>query len=609
MTADLALVLILLAAAIVMFALNRPRTDVVGLIMMTALPLTGVISVREALAGFSDPNILLIAALFVIGNALVRTGVAQKLGDILVRQAGESETRLIILLMLAVASVGSVMSSTGVVAIFIPVVLRIASNASIAPGRLMMPLSVAALISGMMTLVATTPNLIVQSELVRRGHEGFDFFSFTPFGVTMIVAGILYMLAARRLLRGTVPTPAAGPPSEADWIEEYGLTGREHRLRVRPGSRLLGRTLGQIDASASQGVNIIAIERNRGIRREFIRPRASTRIEAGDVIFIDLAERKPDFEATCEFLALDPLPIPHGYFSDRLQELGIAEMIVPPGSPLSGITVGQSQLRTDYDLTVLGLKHGRRVRTGSMVDETLREGDTLLVVGPWRAIERHRSDFRDLIAFNLPREFADVVPLPGRAPFAVAILLLVVAMMVTGVVPNVYAALIGCLLMGLFGCMDMTSAWRAIQWPTLMLIVGMLPFAVALQKTGGVDFAAAALLDLVGYSGPHLALGAIFAVTALLGLFVSNTATAVLMAPIALEVADDLHASPYPFAMMVALASSAAFMTPVSSAVNTLVVGPGDYNFSDFVRVGVPLALLTLVISVTLVPVILPVHP
>ena len=609
MTSALVLVLILSAAAIVMFAVNRPRTDVVGLIMMTALPLSGVIDVSEALAGLSDPNIVLIAALFVIGHALVRTGVAQKLGDLLLRHAGDSEVRLIILLMLAVAAVGSVMSSTGVVAIFIPIGLRIASNAGISPRRLMMPLSVAALISGMMTLVATTPNLIIQSELVRRGHQGFAFFSFTPVGLTMIGVGILYMLAARRFLGGAAPTAAAGPPSEAEWIEEYGLLGREHRLRVRPESRLVGRTLGQIDASASQGVNIVAVERGRGIRREFIRPHGSTVIEAHDIIFIDLADRKSDFEATCALLALDPLPLPEGYFSDRSQELGMAEMIVPPNSKFAGITVAQAQLRTDYDLTVLGLKRARDVRTGKLVNERLREGDTLLVLAPWRAIERHRTDFRDLIAFNLPREFVDVVPIPGRAPVAIAILVLMVAMMVTGVVPNVYAALIGCLLMGLFGCMDMTSAYRAIHWPTLILIVGMLPFSIALRKTGGVDLAADALLGLLGQSGLYVALGTIFVATALLGLFVSNTATAVLMAPIALEVAEDLGASPYPFVMMVALAASAAFMTPVSSPVNTLVVGPGDYSFGDFVRVGVPLALLTLIAAIFLVPVILPLHP
>src|SRR4029434_3051850 len=186
-------------------------------------------------------------------------GVAQKLGDLLVRHAGQSETRLIVLLMLVVACVGSVMSSTGVVAIFIPVVLRIAANARIAPGRLMMPLSVAALISGMMTLVATTPNLVIQSELVRRGHEGFAFFSFTPFGLVMITLGILYMLVARRMLGGTAVTETGGRPPLAEWVEEYGLGGREHRLRVRPDSRLIDRTLGEIDASARQGVNIIAV--------------------------------------------------------------------------------------------------------------------------------------------------------------------------------------------------------------------------------------------------------------------------------------------------------------------------------------------------------------
>ena len=609
MTTDLVLVLILLAAAVMMFAANRPRTDFVALIMMTALPLIGVIDVREALAGLSDPNIVLIATLFVIGDALVRTGVAQKLGDFLVRHAGQSETRLIVLLMLVVATVGSVMSSTGVVAIFIPVVLRIAANARIAPGRLMMPLSVAALLSGMMTLVATTPNLVIQSELVRRGHEGFAFFTFTPFGLVMVGLGILYMLVARRLLGGKAPVETESRPRLAEWVDEYGLAGREHRMQVRPESPLIGRSLGELDVRASRGVNIIAIERGRGIGRELIKPRGSTGIEAGDVIFLDLAEKPADFEQVCRDLALEPLPIPQGYFSDRSQELGMAEMIVPPGSRLAGTTVMESRLRTDYDLTLLGLKHGRTVRTGRLADVTLREGDTLLVVGPWRAVERHRSDFRDLVAFNLPREFDDVIPIPGRAPFAVAILLLVVAMMVTGIVPNVYAALIGCLLMGVFGCMDMTSAYRAIHWPSLILIVGMLPFSIALQKTGGVDLAADALLDLVGRYGAHLSLGAIFIVTALLGLFVSNTATAVLMAPIALEVADDLQASPYPFAMIVALAASAAFMTPVSSPVNTLVVGPGDYAFADFVRVGVPLSLLTMVMSVMLVPLLLPLHP
>jgi di/tricarboxylate transporter len=211
MNTDLAIVLTLLAATIVMFALNRPRMDAVALIMMTVLPLTGVITMSDALAGLSDPNIVLIAALFVIGEGLVRTGVAQRLGDLLIRRAGHSEARLIMLLMVIVAGVGSFMSSTGVVAIFIPVVLRIARNAGIAAGRLMMPLSVAALISGMMTLIATAPNLVVHSQLVRQGHEGFHFFSFTPFGVPVLILALLYMLFARRWLASAVPSSRDGP--------------------------------------------------------------------------------------------------------------------------------------------------------------------------------------------------------------------------------------------------------------------------------------------------------------------------------------------------------------------------------------------------------------
>ena len=606
MTVDLVLVLVLLVAAIVMFALDRPRTDAVALIMIAALPLTGVISIGEALTGLSDPNIVLIATLFVIGEALVRTGVAQSLGDFLARHAGTSEPRLIILLMLVVAGVGSIMSSTAVVAIFIPVALRIASNNGMPPGRLMMPLSMAALLSGMLTLIATTPNLIVNSELIRRGFEGFAFFSFTPFGLILLTLGILYILVARRLLGEGKVVDSGGRSNLAQLIKEYGLEQREQRLCVLAESRAVGRTLGELHLRAKAGINIIAIERQSRFARELIQPRASTMIEAEDVLFIDLPRPLVDLDDICKDLALEQLPLPGGYFSDRTQEIGMAEMIVPPSSWLVGNTVAHSRVRTELDLTVLGVKHGRTVRSGLMADQVLRAGDTLLVVGPWRAIARYRREFRDLIAFNLPREFDDVVAVPGRAVYAVAILLWVIAMMVSGLLPNVHAALIGCLLLGLFGCMDMNSAYRSLYWKSLILIVGMLPFSAALQNTGGVDLAADALLGLVGETSERMSLAAIFIVTAVLGMFVSNTATAVLMAPVALEVASELQSSPYPFAMIVALAASAAFMTPVSSPVNTLVVGPGDYSFSDFVRVGVPFTVIAMIVSVMLVPVLLP---
>ena len=247
----LIIVLALLVAAIVMFAINKPRLDAVALIMLTALPFTGVLTMGEALAGFSDSNIVLIAALFVIGDGLVRTGVAQQLGDWLIVKAGSSEIRLIVLLMIVVCGLGATMSSTAVTAIFIPVVLRISQTAGIGPGRLMMPLSMAALISGMTTLVATAPNLVVNGELERHGIEGFRFFSFTPFGLPILVLGIVYMSFARRWLTATTEAKASGRPSLADWIEEYKLADREYRLRVTAQSPLVGKTLAELNLRSS----------------------------------------------------------------------------------------------------------------------------------------------------------------------------------------------------------------------------------------------------------------------------------------------------------------------------------------------------------------------
>jgi di/tricarboxylate transporter len=608
MSPELLIVLALLAAAIVMFAINRPRMDAVALIMMTVLPLTGVVTVPQALAGLSDPNIVLIAALFVIGEGLVRTGVAQRLGDFLVRRAGRSEARLIVLLMIIVAGVGSFMSSTGVVAIFIPVALRIARNSKIDPGRLMMPLSVAALISGMMTLVATAPNLIVHAELVRSGHDGLGFFAFTPFGLPILILAIGYMLFARRWL-GQKAEPQDEKPHQprlAEWIEEYGLAGREHRLRVTPESALVGKRLGELDLRASDGINIIGIERSRRLMMEMLRPSAATVLREHDTLFLDIGEPAQDVGALSRRLGLKRLALSGDYFTDRTQEIGMAELLIPATSRLIGKTLVTARFRTEFDLSVIGLKRRQSASKARLTTEPLHLGDTLLVVGPWRAIRRLQADNRDLIILSMPAELEDVVPAPSRALFAVAILGLVVALMATGIIPNVQAALLGGLLLGLFGCVDMSSAYRSIQWQTLILIVGMLPFSLALKNTGGVDIAADLLFGLVRETSPRTVLAAVFVLTALLGMFISNTATAILMAPIALAIAANADLSPYPFAMTVALAASTAFMTPVSSPVNMLVVSPGKYKFVDFVRVGVPFSIVAMLTSVLLVPLIFP---
>lgn len=608
MTLQLASVLGLLGGAIVMFAINRPRMDVVALIMLTALPFTGAVTVNQALAGFSDPNIVLIAALFVLGDGLVRTGVARNLGDWLIARTGSSETLLLVLLMVVVCAIGSIMSSTAVTAIFIPVALRIAQSTGCSPSRLMMPLSIAALTSGMMTLIATAPNLVVSGELERQEFAPFSFFAFAPFGVPILVVAIGYMLLTRRFLsdRGEGNARTATRPSLRDWIETYRLAGREFRVRLRPTSPLVGRTLEALRLRETDGMNVVAVERTLGRTREMIRPSMSTELHAGDVLLVDLGRAGAEMSELCERFDLEALPLDGAYFGDRTQELGMAEVIVPAESDLVRKSLVESRFRTRTGLTVIGLRRGGEAVEGSLLEEPLKIGDTLLVVGAWKDIQRLGPDDAGVLILRLPTEIDEVLAAPGKAAFAVGTLLFVIALMVSGIVHNVIAALLGCLLLGAFKCISITSAYRAIDWKTIVLIVGMLPFAIALENTGGVTLAAQSVMSITETAGPRVTLAVIFAVTALLGMFMSNTATAVLMAPIAIKIAISTDVSPYPFAMIVALAASTAFVTPVSSPVNTLVVTPGNYSFGDFVKIGGPLAILVMIVSVLLVPIVFP---
>lgn len=608
MNVDLALVLLLLASAIVMFIANRPRMDAVALLMIVIMPFTGVITINEALAGFSDPSIILIAGLFVIGEGLVRTGVARRLGDWLNATAGNSETRMLVLLMLSVSGLGAFMSSTAVVAIFIPVVLRICQNTGTAPSQLMMPLSFAALISGMLTLVATAPNLVVNAELIRQGSAGFGFFSFTPFGAAFLALGVAYMLFARRLLPVAVSKADAEhrQPNLRDWVAQYGLAGRAYRVRVLLDSPLIGRRLEEIHVRRL-GVNLLAIELPGRFGAEVIRPNARTELAAGQILLLDVIVAGVEIERLREEYRLEILPLGDGgYFTDRSQEIGMVEAVVPADSGLIGQSVLKARVRSEMGLTVLGLRRGRKVLGTGLLEEVLKVGDTLLLTGFWSDIRKLQAETADLVVLNLPAEMKEVLPAASLAPQAVAVLALTVGMMVSGVVANVHAVLIGCLLMGLLRCVDFNSAYSSISMKSLVLIVGMLPFSLALQRTGGVDLAADAVTQIAGEASPHVILGLLFFITAALGLFISNTATAVLMAPVALAVAKDIGASPYPFAMIIAIAASAAFMTPVSSPVNTLVVGPGNYSFGDFVKIGVPFAFIVMAASLVLVPWLLP---
>ena len=609
MNGELIWVLCLLVVAVVLFATGKVRMDAIALGIIVAFVLSGTLTLSEAFSGFSDPNVILIAALFIIGDGLVRTGVATNMGSWLVQVAGNSETKMLVFLMLTVAGLGAFMSSTGVVAIFIPVVLSVSARMNISPSRLMMPLSFAGLISGMMTLVATPPNLVINSELIRERLEGFSFFSVTPIGLVVLVFGIFYMLVMRFLLKGddgNQPRDGRKRSTFRDLIKEYHLTGRARRLAIRPGSPMIGQRLDDMKLRERYGANIIGVERWRRFRRVIVNVNGVSEFRARDVLLIDMSAAEIDLRQFCSEQMLEPMVLRGEYFSDQALDVGMAEVSLIPESELIGKTIREMGFRTRYGLNVVGMKRDGEALDGSVVDESLQLGDIVLVVGNWKQISQLAQNGRDFVVLNLPVEVSDASPAHSQAPHAIFCLVLMVALMLTDEIPNPIAAIIACLLMGKFRCIDAQSAYKSIHWPSIILIVGMMPFALALQKTGGVDLVVKGLMDVGGGQGPYLMLGCLFVMCAAIGLFISNTATAVLMAPIALATAKSMGVSPYPFAMIVAMAASAAFMTPVSSPVNTLVLGPGRYSFSDFVKIGVPFTVLVMIICVVLVPILFP---
>lgn len=606
MTFELASVLVLLIISLALFVLGKPRMDVVAVLLVIAMPFTGLISVSEALKGFSDPSVILIAALFVVGEALVRTGVTQWIGDQLSLRSGGSEAKMLVLLMLFAAGLSAFMSSTGVVAIFIPIVLSAARKVHIPPNRLMMPLSIAALISGMLTLVATPPNMVLNAELIRQGYDGFGFFDFSLFGVPVLVFAILYMLFMRRFLGPgkQASTSASLRPRFRDLLERFGLADRIARIAIPAASNITGHRLDELGLFGRDGVAIFALERRRRHGREFLLPQAHEQIVANDRLIVILSSPSFDLDG---YIALHDLqrcasfenstPLPN-------RDVGLVEAMVPPNSPLVGKSPVEANLRTISELSVLGICRSQQPVTGDVANTQLKAGDTLLLSGPWRTIQRLQEHRRDLVLLELPEEAEEYVPERKRAKTAIAVLAAMVLAMTFGVLPNAQIALITCIALGVFGCIDLPSAYRAINWQTLVLIAGMIPFALALERAGGVDLAAATVLDTFGESAPRVVLGTLFLVTMTLSLFMSNTATAVLMGPIALAIAKGMGASPEPFMMCVALAASTAFMTPVASPVNLLVLSPGGYRFVDFLKIGTPLALFTLLVAVGLLPIV-----
>lgn len=607
MTGETTFVFSLIAVAAVLMASNRVRFDIVALLVVLALMLSGILTAAEALAGFGSSVVILVAALLVIGEMLDRTGVARAVGDWILKKGGSNETHLLILIMASAGLLGSVMSSTAVVAIFIPIVLRIAAETKLNSARMLMPMSYAALISGMLTLIATTPNLVVHEELKASGFDGLGFFSFAPVGITVLVAAIAYVLfIGRRLLPGEVEITATERRGRSlfELWKDFDIGEDIDRLTISSDSPLADVAIEESRLESRYGVRIHGILRRvSGGEERIAAPAPGSQLQARDVLLVIGKPENNDRLLAEQSLTRQPATERD---SQRwLWEMGGASVLIHPESKLIGKSLREAEFRSSYDLHVLGVRRGKQA-LANFKDEPLHSSDSLFVVGPWSRIKRLQSQTHDFVVLEMPSERAEIVPSYRRMPVALAILVTMVMLTIFDVVPLVTAVLMAALAAVFTRCLTMEDAYRAIHWSSLVLIAGMLPLADALNQTGGTQLIVDSLMSVMGDASPYVMLSVIFFLTAALGLVLSNTASAVLVAPIAIYAAAALNVSPYPLAVAVLIAASAAYSTPVSTPVVTLVVDPGRYRFTDFIKVGVPLLLVTYLVTVLVAPLIFP---
>ncbi len=609
MTDQIWIVVGILTVAVGLFVWGHPRPDIVGLLVAAALMSSGVLTPEEALAGFGSPVVILLAAIFIVSAALVNTGVTQRLGEAVLKVGGSNETRLVALIMLLSGIIGSVLNSAALIAMLIPVVLTITNKTGLNRKRMLMPLCVAVMISGMMTLIASSPNIIIQEMLRERGvNPQFGFFSFTPFGLAALVIGIVFMLLVGRGLLSrklSEKNDETQSPKTFDVMDSYSLVERWHRLRILADSPLIGQSV----AAARQPLHeryeldLLGLEKHPQGKRTFVPALPEQVFEAGDVVFtlVD-GERVPALSAALRCDVTGPLE--ESQRQEVLHDIGVAEVMPAPDSNSIGRTLGDLDLPANHHVTVLAMRHRGQHITENLASHTVDFGDILLVGGNWEDIVRLSEDRQNFVLLALPSEYAERLPARRRAPIAVGILFAMVAAMAFQVLPTADVALIAAIGMVAAGCVRLDSIYRVISWTTLVLIAGMLPLATALEKTGATPHMANALVQALGSLGPTLMLAVVFLITALICCFLSNAAAAVLITPVAIEAAQALHVSPQGFAMTVAIACSAAFVTPMSSPTNMLVMEPGGYRFFDYVKVGLPMMILTMLVTVALAKVI-----
>lgn len=596
--------LLILLAAAVLFVSGRVRSDLVAVCAALSLVLSGVLTPEEALAGFSNPIVIMMAGLFIVGGGIFNTGLAKKAGGYILGLAGKSEGRLLVLVMAATAFVGAFVSNTGTVALMLPIVVSMAKGAGVSPSRMLMPLAFAGSMGGMLTLIGTPPNLIVRDALVNAGYAPLTFFSFTPVGVVCIAVGIAVLLPlSRRFLGGKGEArPAERGKTLAELAKEYGLTDNLVCLKVGRQSAAAGRTVKDLDVYGKYRLTVIELRRttsgNKLLKRVTQYAVADVPLEAGDVLYAT-----GEKEAAALFASEQGLKMVAQDRKEkrlRFYDVGMAEILLLPTSKLINSTVSDARFREQYGVNVLGIRRRDQYFLSDIKDMRLHANDIILIQGAWKSIAA--LDREDAwVVLGQPQEQAARVTLDYKAPVAALIMLLMVVAMAVDSIPvaPVTAVATAAVLMIFSGCLrNMEAAYKTINWESIVLFGAMLPMSTALEKTGASELISHSLVGTFGDYGPYALLAAIYAATSLLTFFISNTVTAVLMAPIALAAATQQGVSAVPMLMAVTVAASMCFASPFSTPPNALVMSAGSYLPADYVKVGLPLQLVLAAVMV-----------
>jgi len=605
------MILFILFVTIALFVWGKYPPDVVALLSMISLYLTGILDLSETFSGFSNSTVIMIGALFIVGEGLAQTGWTAVAGQKLIQWSKGKEYRLLIFLTMGSGVLSGFVSNTGTVATLLPVTISASWNIGTLPSKMLMPVAFGSNTGGLLTLTGTPPNIIVSNALSEQGLDAFSFFEFGLIGLPLLLIAMIYFrFIGYRLLPSyrTKNQPVNIETEMLKWAASYNTDEDFWHLRIRSSSPLVGRRIADWDFEETYRVSIIRLKRAEESPKQFIElPDPETKLEYSDILTVKGDESAINHLMIRFNLAMQPIKFIEEALDQKIidHEIGMAEVIIVPKSSFVGRRIRIGDYFKRFRIQLLGASRNNKPIKEEEIH--VRAGDAFLIRGTWNNIESLVDLHKDLVLCGNPEGMAKNVPsLDWKSYIALGALLLMVGLMVFKIVPGAIAVLLSAGLVVLTGCVPIAKVYKGISWVSVVMIAAMIPMGTALQKTGVAQLAADGLVEFLGTIDPLLMLGGIFLLTSLFSQVINNSATAVLMAPIAILAATSLGLSPKPFMAVVAVSASTAFLTPVGTTTNAMILTAGGYAFGDYLKVGAPLLILFLIISLTLIPLIWP---